>query len=146
VLCKLVPGPARALTALVGCAISALAGCSSTASLDGDRAGRFLADHVPTWAGGEPSSVPSPQTPPQPLDIFAAPPARPVPKLDASEQKQLQSELVALRNRNLDRAKAAQAANPDDLPILSAARQKPTEQTAISTPGAASRHSPDGPS
>jgi hypothetical protein len=146
VLCKFFPGPARPLTALVGCAITALAGCSSTASLDGDRATRFLADHVPPWAGGEPSSVPSARTPPQPLDIFAAPPPRPVPKLDASEQKQLQSDLVALRHRNLDRAKAAQAVDPNDLPMLSADRQKPTEQTAVSTPGAASRHTADGPS
>jgi len=123
----------------VVCAIAALAGCSSSASLDGDRASRFLADHVPPWAGGEPSTIPAPQTPPQPLDIFAAPTGRPVPKLDASEQKQLQSDLIALRNRNLDRAKAAQSVDPAD-------RQKPAEQTAVSTPGAATRHSPDGPS
>ena len=96
----------------MGCAVTALAGCSSTASLDGDRASRFVADHIPRWAGGEPNSVPSPQTPPQPLDIFATPPARPVPKLDASEQKQLQADLVALRNRNRDRGKAAQAVDP----------------------------------
>jgi hypothetical protein len=65
-----------------------------------------------------------------------------VAKLNASAQKQLQSDFVALRNRNLDRAKAAHALDPDDLPMLSADRQKPAEQTA----DAASRHSPDGPS
>jgi hypothetical protein len=37
-----------------------------------------------------------------------------VPKLDASEQEQLQADLVALRNRNLDRAKAAQAVDPSE--------------------------------
>jgi hypothetical protein len=132
--------------ALMGCAVTALAGCSSTASLDGDRASRFVADHIPPWAGGEPSSIPSPQTPPQPLDIFATPPARPVPKLGASEQKQLQADLVALRNRNLDRGKAAQAVDPADRPTLSADGQKPAAQAAISNPGAASRHGPDGPS
>jgi len=132
--------------ALVGCAVTALTGCSSTASLDFDRASRFVADHIPPWAGGEPSSAPSPQTPPQPLDIFAALPARPVPKLDASEQKQLQADLVALRKRNLDRAKVVRTLDPADPPMLSAHRQKPAEQAAVSTPGAANRHTPDGPS
>jgi len=47
-----------------------------------------------------------------------------VAKLNASAQKKLQSDPVALRNRNLDRAKAAQALDPDDLPRLSADRQK----------------------
>jgi hypothetical protein len=131
---------------LMGCAVTALAGCSSTASLDSDRASRVVVDHIPSWAGGEPSSVPPPQTPPQPLDIFATPSARPAPKLDASEQKQLQADLVALRNRNLDRGKAAKAVNPADRPTLSADRLKPAAQAAVSTPGAASRHSPDGPS
>jgi hypothetical protein len=65
---------------------------------------------------------------------------------NTSEQKQLRSELVALRNRNLDRAKAAQAVDPDDLPMLTVDRQKPAEQTAVAIPGAASRHSLDGPS
>jgi hypothetical protein len=53
--------------------------------------------------------------------------APPVAKLNASEQKQPQSDLVALRNRNPGRAKAAQALDPDDLPMLSADRQKPAE-------------------
>jgi hypothetical protein len=124
----------------MGCAVTALAGCSSTASLDGDRASRFVADHIPPCAGGESSSVPPPQTPPQPLDIFAAPPARPVPKLDASEQKQLQADLVAVRNRNLDR--------PSIRPTGQRYRPtvKPAAQAIVSTPGAASRHSPDGSS
>jgi hypothetical protein len=132
--------------ALVACGITALAGCSSTAPLDGDRAGQFLADHVPQWAGGEPSSVPLRQTPPQPLDIFAAPPARPVPPLDASEQKQLQSDLVALRNRALEGAKAARAVDPPDLPMRSAGHQDPAEEAAVSTPGTATRRGLDGPS
>jgi hypothetical protein len=146
VLCKTVPGRARLVVALVGCVITAATGCSSTTPLDGDRAAQFLADHVPHWAGGEPSSVPSRQTPPQPLDIFAAPPARSVPPLDASEQKQLQSDLVALRNRTLDRAKEARAVGPIDLPTLSADHQKPREQAAVSTPDVATRHGSDGPS
>jgi hypothetical protein len=132
--------------ALVACAITAASGCSSTAPLDGDRAAQFLADHVPHWAGGEPSSIPSRQTPPHPLDIFAAPPARPVPPLDASEQKQLQSDLVALRNRTLDRAKAARAADPVDPPMRSADHQRRGEQAAVSTPNTETRRGPDGPS
>jgi len=129
--------------ALVACGLTAVAGCSSTAPLDGDRTAQFLADHVPQWAGGEPSSFPSRQTPPQPLDIFAAPPARPVPPLDASEQKQLQSDLVALRNRALAGAKAARAVDP---PMLSAGHQNPAEQAAVSAAGTATRRGPDGPS
>jgi hypothetical protein len=132
--------------ALVACGITATAGCSSTAPLDGDRAAQLLADHVPHWAGGEPSSVPSRQAPPQPLDIFAAPPARPLPPLDASAQKQLQADLVALRNRALDRAKAARAIDPADLPMQSADHQKPAEQAAVSIPGTAARRGLDGPS
>jgi hypothetical protein len=146
VLYKTVPGRARPVVALVACGITAAAGCTSTTPLDGDRAAQFLADHIPHWAGGEPSSVPSRQTPPQPLDIFAAPPARPVRPLDASEQKQLQSDLVALRNRTLDRAKTARAADPADLPMQSADHQKPAEQAAVSTPQTATRRRPDGPS
>jgi hypothetical protein len=132
--------------ALVACGITAgAAGCSSAPS-DGDRAGQFLADHVPHWAGGEPGSVPSRQTSPPPLDIFATPPTRPITPLDASEQKQLQSDLVALRNRALERAKAARAVDPSDLPMLSAAHQNPAEQAAASTPGTATRRGLDGPS
>jgi hypothetical protein len=130
--------------ALVG--ITAVAGCSSSAPIADDRAAAFLADRVPHWAGGEPSSVPSPRTPPQPLDIFAIPPARPVPRLDASEQKQLQSDLVALRNQALDRAKSARAVDPPDLPTLSATHQTPAEPAAVSTLGPAARHDLDGPS
>ena len=130
--------------ALVG--ITAVAGCSSTAPIAGDRAAAFLIDHVPHWAGGEPSSVPSPQTPRQLLDVFATPPARPVPRLDASEQKQLQSDLVALRNQALDRAKSARAVDPPDLPMLSTNHQTPAEQAAVSTLGPAARHDLDGPS
>jgi hypothetical protein len=66
--------------------------------------------------------------------------------LDASEQKQLQADLVALRNRNLDRGKAAQAVDPADRPMLSADGQKPAAQAAVSTPGAASCRGPDAPS
>jgi hypothetical protein len=108
---------------------------------------KFLASHVPRWAGGEPSSVPPPQAqPPQPLDIFDAPTARPVKPLTADEQKELQSDLVALRNRTFARGKAAQAVDPSDLPTLSADRQNPTAPAAASSPVAASRRSLDGPS
>jgi hypothetical protein len=126
--------------------ITALAGCSSTAPIDGNRAAAFLTDRVPHWAGGEPSSVPAPQTPRQPLDIFATPPARPVPRLDASEQKQLQSDLVALRNHALDRAKSARTLDPPDLPMLSAEPHPPAEQAAVSTLDPAPRNDLDGPS
>jgi hypothetical protein len=132
--------------AFVACAVTALAGCSSTAPLDADRASRLLADHIPPWAGGEPSSVPSPQTPPQPLNVFDTPPARPVKPLDAAEQKKLQSDLVALRNRTHDRAKAAWAVDPPDLPLLAVDRHNRAEEAAASPPGAASHRNLDGPS
>jgi len=132
--------------ALVTCAITALAGCASTAPLDADRTSRLLADHIPVWAGGEPSSLRPTQTPPPSLDIFGSLPARPVKPLDAEEQKKLQSDLVALRNRTFARGKAAQAVDPPGLPMLSADRHDETEPAAASAAGAASQRGLDGPS
>jgi hypothetical protein len=126
----------------MSCAVTVLAGCSSTASLGGDNGSRFVADHIPTWAGGEASSKRRRSR----LTFLLPLRSGLVPKLDASEQKQLQADFVALRNRNLDRGKAAQAVDLADRPMLSADGQKPAAQAAVSTRGAASRHSPDGPS
>jgi len=146
VVCKLVPGRARPVTALVMCAITGLAGCASTIRPDADRVSGFLAKHIPPWAGGEPNSVPPPQAPPpQPLDVFGVPQARPVKPLDAGEQKKLQSDLVALRNRTSAQGKKAQAVDPSDLPSLLADRRNRANQAAAFTPDTASQRSHDGP-
>src|SRR6516165_12540972 len=45
-----------------------------------------LAENIPPWVGGEPSSVPSPSTqPPQSLDVSDVPQARPVKAMDADD-------------------------------------------------------------
>src|SRR5215470_1990992 len=141
-MCKLVPGRAQPIVVLVTCAIMGLAGCASTAPPKADGASGFLAENIPPWAGGEPTSVPSPPTqPPQPLDVFDVPQARPVKAMDADEQKKLQSDLVALRNRSFAQGKAAQAIDPADLPAQLADRRNRANQAAASPPDTASPQS-----
>ena len=116
---------------LVACAIMGLAGCASTAPPTTDGASSLLAKNIPPWAGGEPSSVPSPPTvPPQPIDVFVVPQARPVKAMDADEQKKLQSDLIALRNRTFAQGKAAQAIDPTNLPARLADRRDGADQAA----------------
>lgn len=127
---------------LVTCAIMGLAGCASTTPPKADGASSFLAKNIPPWAGGEPSSIPSPPTEPlQPLDVFDVPQARPVKAMDADERKKLQSDLVALRNRTFAQGKAAQAIDPTDLPSQLADRRGWANQAAASTPDPASPQS-----
>ena len=127
---------------LVMCAIMGLAGCASIAPPKADGVSGFLAENIPPWAGGEPSSVPSPPTQPrQPLDVFDVPQARPVKAMDADEQKKLQSDLVALRNRSFAQGKAAQAIDPADLPAQLVDRRDRANQAAASPPDTASPQS-----
>jgi hypothetical protein len=119
-----------------------LAGCASTTPPKADGASSFLAKNIPPWAGGEPNSIPSPPTESlQPLDVFDVPQARPVKAMDADEQKKLQSDLVALRNRTFAQGKAAQAIDPTDLPSRLADRGDWANQAAASTPDPASPQS-----
>lgn len=55
---------------------------------------------IPSWAGGEPESLPAPtgQSGSYPL-IGAVPPPRPTKPVTEDEQKRMQSELTALRKR-----------------------------------------------
>jgi hypothetical protein len=119
-----------------------LAGCASSTPPKADGASSFLAKNIPPWAGGEPNSIPSPPTESlQPLDVFDVPQARPVKAMDADEQKKLQSDLVALRNRTFAQGKAAQAIDPTDLPSRLADRGDWANQAAASTPDPASPQS-----
>jgi len=127
---------------LVTCAIMGLASCASTAPPKADGASGFLVESIPPWAGGEPTSVPSPPTqPPQRLEVFDVPQARPAKAMDADEQKKLQSDLVALRNRSFAQGKAAQAIDPADLPAQLADRRNRANQAAASPPDTASPQS-----
>jgi hypothetical protein len=67
--------------------------------------------HAPSWAGGEPASIP-----PRPASASAYPPvfeiqaARRAKLLTAEEQERLQADLAATRNRTMARAKATATA------------------------------------
>ena len=78
---------------------TAVSGCASTERFT-ERSGEALADHLPTWAGGEPARTPQrSSTPPQFLNIFEAPGDRDEKPLTVEEQKRLQSNLSATRDR-----------------------------------------------
>jgi len=89
-----------------------LAGCSST-----------VIDNIPTALGGLPANAPArPAEPPQYLPVNALPPPRDTPPLSAEDQKKLESELVALRDKQAASVAAAAAANGD--PPAAAANAK----------------------
>jgi|SRR5271165_2852007 len=62
--------------------------------------------HAPTWAGGEPASIP-----PRPArasaypPVFEVQPARRAKLLTGEQQEKLQADLAATRNRTIARAK-----------------------------------------
>ncbi len=89
------------MVALCLAAVS-LAGCASTA----------LIDNIPTGVGGLPAEAPPrPAQPPAYLPVNAPPTARETPPLDAAEQKKLEDELVAIRDRQAAAVAASAAAN-----------------------------------
>ncbi len=111
---------ARLALAAVPFAILSLAGCAS--SDVGDHATRAIADGLPQWAGGEPTSVPRrPAVQPDFLPVFETPPARSTTPLNADQQKALQSKLMALRNSVEAKAMAARASDPLGKPRIMAA-------------------------
>lgn len=92
------PGRALAMAGLIAAA-GALAGCGSMGSM--------VADHVPTAAGGLPEGTPQRPTGPTVYPaVHDMPPPRSKTLLSDAEQKKLEDDLVAARNR------AAEAAKP----------------------------------
>jgi|SRR5271166_3510690 len=67
--------------------------------------------HAPSWAGGEPASIP-----PRPANasayppVFEVQPARRAKLLTGEQQEKLQADLAATRNRTIARAKPAATA------------------------------------
>jgi hypothetical protein len=101
--------------ALAACAGALLSGCS----------GSLIADHLPAAVGGLPEDAPErPTTPAVYPAVHNMPPARAAAPLNNDQQKQLEDDLVAARNRyggNPDaptatgttaKAKAGNARNP----------------------------------
>jgi hypothetical protein len=79
---------AAALSACAGALI--LSGCS----------GSMIADHMPTAVGGLPEDAPArPATPTAFPAVHNMPPARGTTTLNNDQQKQLEDDLVAARNR-----------------------------------------------
>jgi hypothetical protein len=76
--------------ALVACVTATLSGCS----------GSMIADHLPTAVGGLPEDAPArPAAPAAYPAVHNMPPARSTTPLDGVQQKQLEDDLVAARNR-----------------------------------------------
>jgi len=78
---------------------------------------KWAAGHVPSWAGGEPATVPQPRNiasayPP----VFETQPARRAKLLTDEEQKKLHADLVTARNRTMARAKVTATAEKTGLP------------------------------
>ena len=76
--------------ALVTCASALLSGCS----------GSLIADHMPAAVGGLPEDAPARPATPAPFPaVHSTPPARSTEPLNDAQQKQLQDDLVAARDR-----------------------------------------------
>jgi hypothetical protein len=76
--------------ALVACASALLSGCS----------GSLIADHLPVAVGGLPEEAPArPATEAAYPSVHNMPPARSTAPLNDVQQKQLEDDLVAARNR-----------------------------------------------
>jgi hypothetical protein len=76
--------------ALAACAMAVLSGCS----------GSMIADHMPAAVGGLPEDAPERQATPAAYPaVHNMPPARSTKPLSNDQQKQLEDDLVAARNR-----------------------------------------------
>jgi hypothetical protein len=76
--------------ALVACASALLSGCS----------GSLIADHLPTAVGGLPEEAPARPATEAPFPaVHNMPPARSTAPLNDAQQKQLEDDLVATRDR-----------------------------------------------
>ena len=88
---------------------SALGGCASAPGTDLQaRNATFVADHVPTWASGEPANAPArPANPPAYPNVFKNQPTRATKLLTYDEEKHLEAALVAARKGTDARLQAA---------------------------------------
>jgi hypothetical protein len=97
-------GPRIGAAVLAACAAALLSGCSS---------GGMIADHMPDAVGGLPADAPArPVTPVAYPAVHNMPPARSTSPLDSVQQKQLEDDLVAARNRYGANPDAATTADP----------------------------------
>jgi hypothetical protein len=83
-------GPRIGAAVLAACAAALLSGCS----------GSMIGEHLPAAVGGLPADAPpQPVTPVAYPAVHNMPPARSTSPLDSVQQKQLEDDLVAARNR-----------------------------------------------
>jgi len=102
----------RAFRVMVLLAVPIIGGCASTTQRDASAAPRaqVIADHWPTWAGGEPSDTPArPVQPPPYPNVFDGPPPRNLPMLNAEQQTKAVADLDRMRNHVSDQIRAAKA-------------------------------------
>src|ERR1700730_3276478 len=84
------PSRLRFVVAALACVAPLLGGCS----------GSLIADHMPEAVGGLPADAPArPDTPAAYPAVHNMPPTRSTATLNNDQQKQLQDDLVAARNR-----------------------------------------------
>jgi hypothetical protein len=120
-------------------ALTALSGCASVsqinaAQLDG---ANLVADHVPTWANGEPSGIPArsaaPTAYPSP---FTTPPPHEKKLLTDDAEKRTEAELSAARDNNAGRLKAvvtAEKRRAEETAALTAAHDRMAVQQSGAT-------------
>jgi hypothetical protein len=95
-------GPRIGVAILAACAAALLSGCGS-----------MIGEHLPAAVGGEPAAAPPPPATPVAYPaVHNMPPARSTSPLDNVQQKQLEDDLVAARNRYGGNPDAATTADP----------------------------------
>jgi hypothetical protein len=95
----------------------ALCSCASNPRTDAGQSSRshLLADNIPAWAGGEPANAPRrPAAATAYPSVFGVEQAPRTKLLTAEEDKKLRDDLVAARERVLDRAKATVTTAQDE--------------------------------
>jgi hypothetical protein len=93
-------GWARSRRANRGFSIGAVIGAAAAALLLAGCSGSMMADHIPTAAGGLPEGVPDRPTTEQAYPaVHNMPPQRTTSTLSEAQQKQLETDLVTVRNR-----------------------------------------------
>jgi hypothetical protein len=109
--------------ALVACASALLSGCS----------GSLIADHLPAAVGGLPEDAPERSATPAAYPaVHSMPPTRSAAPLDNAQQKQLEDDLVAARNRY--------GGNPDTPPATGTAGTPPATGTAANPKAGSARN------
>jgi hypothetical protein len=101
----------RGATALSLVSAVALCACTSTAPINQSSAptGQFVANQIPSWAGGEPVGTPTNAAPTTYPNVYDQPPQRHSQVLTADEQRKIAADLNSSRNRVDARIKSARA-------------------------------------